>query len=251
MKKYRRRKAKTTYPDRHNFKLESGANVIYNVSPGTVIAAGSSVYIGKFSSQRTNFQQFGGVFSLNLDNALATLPYLSSNFDRYKINAIKIRVIPENNFAAVAGAGTLPTMKVCYDFDDNNIPSVGDIEVRRGKTHLLNKPFTITLTPKINHLIYQSGTVSAQSPQKAPWINMNALLVPHYGVKFMIRDWYSNATTLNDLQLRFQITYMVSVKEQVAVNRAPSLIEEEDTQPTLVEDLSQNEVPSLYNPERE
>lgn len=238
--KYRRSKAKVSYPDRHNFKLEAGANVIYNSAPNVVTPAGLSLSIGEVVKQRTNFYQFGGALYFSLDKCLATTAFLAANFDRYKINMIKIRVIPENNFSAVSGAGTLPTMKVVYDYDDANIPTVGDVEVRRGKTYLLDKPFSIMLKPKVNQLIYNTAGVSAVSPQPAPWINMASLLVPHFGVKFMIRDWHSNSSG-NDLQLRFQIIYLVSVKEQLALKRGPSLIEEDAAPIEVIEDLALDE----------
>lgn len=254
-KKWRKRKAKATYPDRHNWKLEAGASVIYNSAPSVVSAKGS-VFIGNVVKQRDNFYQFGGAFNFNLSNVISTDNFLSSNFDRYKINGIKIRVIPENNFSNTSGGGTLATMKVCYDFDDSICPTVGDIEVRRGRTHLLNKPFTISLTPKILQQVYlaYNGVTKqiscANSPVKATWINMGNPSVPHYGVKFMVRDWYST-TAPNDLQVRFQITYMISTKEQIAIGRGPSLVEEYDPDSAEIPtDPSGNqvEVPSLYNP---
>jgi len=253
-KKYRRRKAKTTYPDRHNWKLEAGANVIYNNGSSSTVASGGSVAISNKVVQRTNFSQFGGAFYFSLDKCLGTAAYLSANFDRYKINAIKVRVIPENNFSNVAGSGTLATMKVCYDYDDNTIPFVGDIEVRRGRTYRLDKPFTISLTPKVNNVVFAGAAGSATAPMKAPWLNMSSLTVPHYGIKFMIRDWYcTTSSPPNDLQLRFQITYMISVKEQIAVNRGPSLVESIDGETQILTDSSGNvEIVSLYNPaERE
>jgi len=244
--KYAKRKAKVSYPDRHNWKLDAGANVIYNASPNVVTSAGQSVVIGNVVKQRNNYYQFGGSFYFNLDKCLATMPYLSANFDRYKINAIKIRVIPECNMALVSGSGSLPTMKVCYDYDDSFTPTVGDIEVRRGKTHLLDKPFNIYLSPKINNLVYNTSVTTATSPKPATWINMNALLVPHFGVKFMVRDWYATNSP-NDLQVRFQITYMISVKEQLAVGRAPSLVEDQDI--AIPGDAGTAQEPeSLYNP---
>jgi len=246
--KYARRKAKVSYPDRHNWKLDAGANVIYNSSAGVCSAAGTSITIGKFVAQRNNYTQFGGAFDFNLNKCLSTTSYLAANFDRYKINAIKINVIPENNFANVSGQGILPTMKVVYDYDDSNVPSVGDVEVRRGKTYRLDKPFSIYLSPKVGSVIYNTQTNSGTSPLKAPWLNMSSLLIPHFGVKFMVRDWYA-PQTLNDIQVRFVITYMVSVKEQIAVGRAPSLIEDQDVR--IPAETGPDEEPeSLYNPVR-
>jgi len=244
--KYARRKAKVSYPDRHNWKLDAGANVVYNSSAGVVTAAGTSITIGNIVKQRSNIFQFGGAFDFNLDKCLSTMPYLAANFDRYKINAIKLRVIPENNFANVSGQGILPTMKVCFDYDDAKVPTVGDVEVRRGKTHRLDKPFNIYLSPKVGAVIYNTQANSGTSPQKAPWLNMASLLIPHFGVKFMVRDWYA-PTSLNDIQIRFEITYMVSVKEQIAVGRAPSLVEDVDVR--IPAETGPDEEPeSLYNP---
>lgn len=234
-RKWKARKSKVTYPDRHNWKLESGANVIYNTTGG-VTAAGLNIAIGKAVAQRQSFSQFGGVFNFNLNTAVSSAGFLLANFDRYKINGIKVRVIPENNFSGVGGGGTLPVMKVCYDYDDAAIPTVGDIEVRRGKNYRLDKPFTISLKPKVNAQIQNTAGVTANAPRSAPWINMGSPLVPHYGIKFAVKDWYTTqGNPPNDLQVRFIITYMISVKEQLAVNRAPSLVESYD--------VSGNEIP--------
>lgn len=239
-RKYQKRKAKVSYPDRHNWKLEAGASVIYNSAPNVVTAKGSSV-IGNVVKQRDNFYQFGGVFNFSLDQCVATNNFLAANFDRYKINAIKIRVIPEMNFASVVGFGTLPTMKVCYDYDDANVPTVGDVEVRRGKTYRLDKPFTINLLPKIGQQLYAGPSINnppaSYAAIKAGWCNMAQRQIPHYGVKFMCRDWYAN-TSPNDMQVRFIITYMLSVKEQLALLKPPSLVEE--TAPDSVELLDTN-----------
>jgi len=247
-----RRKAvkKVTYPDRHNWKLEAGAQVIYNSSGSTVSAAGTSLQISNVVNQRTNFKQFGGAFYFSLDKCLGTAGFLKANFDRYKINAIKIRVIPENNFSNTSGGGTLGTMKVCYDYDDENIPTVGDVEVRRGRTYRLDKPFTVSLKPRVNNVVAGGAGNTAFAPMPAPWCNMAQSGTPHYGIKFMIRDWYcTTSNPPNDLQLRFQITYMVSVKEQIAINRGPSLVE--DVDPQEQELFNINEDPSLYNVTRD
>lgn len=241
-KKYSKRKAKISYPDRHNWKLQAGASVIYNSAPNTIAAKGSVVISNAtVVKQRDNFYQYGGTFNFSLDKCLATDNFLKTNFDRYKINGIKIRVIPEMNFASVVGFGTLPTMKVCYDYDDANVPTVGDVEVRRGKTYLLNKPFSIYLTPKTSYQLYAGPAINnppaSYASQKATWCNMAQLQIPHYGVKFMIRDWYCN-TSPNDMQIRFEITYMVSVKEQLALLKPPSLVEETDPDSVELNDLT-------------
>lgn len=252
-RKHYKRKGKISYPDRHNWVMEGKASVLYNSAPGTPLGTGS-VAIGKVIGQRPNFVQFGGAINFALNQTINATQFLAPNFDRYKINKIKIRVIPENNFSNVNGAGTLATMKVVYDYDDAMVPTVGDVESRRGKTYRLDKPFTINLTPKIAFPLY-SGPVGNQDQaygqMKAGWMNLAQPWTPVYGVKFMVRDWFALSTTpVNDLQVRFQIQYFVSAKEQLSINRAPSLVEEYDPPTTEIVDLSQNEIEACNLPTR-
>lgn len=149
--------------------------------------------------------------------------FLKGNYDMYRINFIKVKVIPECNVSTTSTGGTLPTMKVVYDWDDSSAPTVGDVEIRRGKTYLLNKPFSFKFKPRIGVNCYtNSADPTGFLVQKAPWINMAYPNVNHYGPKFMIRDWYCNNLP-NDIQVRIIITYGVSVKNQLQINRAPSL----------------------------
>jgi len=225
-----------SYPDQHQFKFEVASPCIYNAAGGGGVRGTGCIVLGTPTTQRTNFSQFGGVINFNLAFLMAYDYFLKTNFDRYRINLIKVRVIPENNFSQVSGTGTLATMKIVRDYDDANLPTVGDIEIRRGTTYLLNKPFSFSLKPKMLTGIYSPAvTGSAVIPagvKKADWINMGYAQVPHLGIKFMVRDWFNAG---NDLQVRFQITYMVSVREQLQVGRAPSL--QNDAAPDGIEEL--------------
>lgn len=203
------------YADAHSFKLQSLNSVITN----TVVSgigqpqATGSVFIDNATSLGNRWS-FGGSFRFMANQAMQ-INQLNTFFDRYKINGIKVTVIPQNNFSNVNGGGVLPVIRMCYDYDDNTAPSVGDVWSRRGVERLLDKPFSVYLKPKILHQVY-SPTGNASQPRPAGYIDMAKLDVPHYGLKFAVKDWFATSTP-NDHNLRFEITYYVTVKEQIQI----------------------------------
>lgn len=203
------------YADAHSFKLQAIDTVITN----TVVSgigqprATGSVFIDNALSNGNRWS-FGGSFRFQANQAMQ-INQLNTFFDRYKINGIKVRVIPQNNFANVNGGGVLPVMRMVYDFDDNTAPSVGDVWSRRGVERRLDRPFNVYLKPKILHQVY-SPTGTASQPLRAGYIDMAKLDVPHYGLKFAVKDWFATSTP-NDCNLRFEITYYVTVREQIQI----------------------------------
>lgn len=157
----------------------------------------------------------------------ANVPQMSQMaqyFDRFRINKIKVRIIPEINYANTVGQGVLPVMKVVYDFDDNILTgaTAPSIWARRGKEFRLDKEHSITFVPRVN---YNTSNNSGNIPMliaKAPMMNCVALtnsntnFVQLYGLKFAVKDWYCTAgSPVNQNVCRFEITYHITYKEQL------------------------------------
>lgn len=238
-------KSKTKYADAHSFKLQSIDTSIVNatVGGGTTPKANGSVNIGPATLAASGQNRFwyGGSFRFDLSQTLQ-FNQLNTLFDRYKINKIRVRVIPQLNVADPTGAGVLPVMRAVYDFDDNSTPTVGDIWSRRGIERRLDKPFTMNLKPHMLNLIVGRDGVAANSPRPAGYLDMRYGDVPHFGIKFAVKDWLCNSTP-NTMVLRFEITYFVTVKNQIQIGRAI-----DETEPSLPVDLGEEEEPCENQP---
>ena len=216
---------KLNYSDAHNFKFAGIPTQIttgpYSAGPpvtGGPLSAGAVITQSTASLSPTgrSLYNVAGVFQFcaNTINP-ANWKIVNTTFDRYKINKITVRVIPEFSVSDQANTGTLPVMKVVRDLDDAMVPSLGDVWARRGTLHRLNKPFTITLKPKVAFAI-SNATLGGYAPMPAPWINTTYAAIPHLGVKFGIKDFF-NSITPNNGTIRFEIMYYVSVREQLSV----------------------------------
>ncbi len=208
-----------SYPDRANHKIMSQSTGILNFGAAnlsTPTAFGNGNLLGVVVKNVNNICNFMGAFIFNLNNCPQAFR-MSQLWDRYKVNKIKVKVIPLNNVADVTGAGCIPQMRIVHDYDDNSTQppaNPNNIWARRGKTHRLDKPFTFEFIPRVNYNSVNGQLASVPMLiQKAPWTNCTQIDSPLYGVKFGVRDWYCN-TTPNNLILRFDITYFVSFKEQ-------------------------------------
>jgi len=214
-----RRSNKLSYADQHNFKfagvptlIQTGIGSATPVGTGSVVINATAVpSVGKA------LNNISGAFQLTLAQVNPpNLSMIKTNFDRYRVNKITIRVIPQCNVADVVGAGVIPVMKVVRDYDDFQVPTIADVWSRRGPIHRLDKPFTLSIAPKIP-MVLGTAVTGGYAVMKAGWINMAYPNVPLFGIKFGIKDFYNTATGTNSFQVRFEIMYHLSVREQLAV----------------------------------
>lgn len=242
-RRLRRKSNKLSYADQHNFKF-AGIPTLIQSGPSQLAVGTGSIYIN--STLVPGGKQLNNVtgafqFTLNQVNP-PNLSMINTNFDRYRVNKITVRVIPEYNTADAAGAGTVPTMKVVKDYDDFKAPTLADVWSRRGTLHRLDRPFTISLVPKLPIAVGTSVT-GGYAVMPTTWINMAYVNVPLYGIKFGIKDFYNTSAGTNNNIIRFEIVYHLSVREQLAVQ---SVSEEFQTltlgEDGLVRDLSGNVV---------
>lgn len=207
------------YKDSHNFKLQALETKLYNTGSGSVsVGSTGIVTVGSpvsSSTSGTTFN-FGGAFQFVLKNTYQ-ISQLQTLFDRYRINGIKVKVIPQSNVSDVTNSGTLPTIRLCYDYDDLSNPTPGDIWSRRGIERRLDKPFNVYIKPKMLNQVYGGPSLPVgNSPVPAGWLDMASTNVPHFGLKYAIKDWTLNSNP-NTLAVRFEVTYYCSFKEQMRV----------------------------------
>lgn len=226
------------YADTHSFKLQSIDTTIYNQSNAGIIlpTASGGTFIGSPNTQPNGTMWFGGSFNFLVSNALQW-NQLNTLFDRVKVTGIKVKVIPTFN-VNTAALGVIPTMRMVYDYDDNSTPAVGDVWSRRGVERRLNKPFSVYLKPKVLAMLFGTGITSIPSPKETQFMNCaSAATVPLLGLKYAIKDWpIGLAAGLGGGLVRFEITYYVTFKEQIQVQRtlgeepaqAPTAEDEED-----------------------
>lgn len=111
-------------------------------------------------------------------------------FDQYKINAIKLTFIPRFTGADINPLGTalaVPRIWSVIDYDDaSTLTDQNDAyQYQNCKTHMMHKPFSIYLKPKVAAEVYQS-TIATGYGAKRMYIDCSVPSVPHYGVKLYV-----------------------------------------------------------------
>lgn len=243
VRKGRKWHGKRKYKDTYNFKLTGNENSISTLvgssGPG-VNAFGPGLQITPNPLPLNGVRcRFGGIMTFALSNT-TQFTQLNTLFDRYKINGVRVRFIPEWNSADIIGVGLLPVMKVAMDLDDVTVPTLGDIWSRRGKEYRLDKPFSVYVKPKTLHGIWGGSATNAIFPagtNKSVYLNTGYGAVPHLGLKFGIKDWYAPNSPTANVVLRIETTYFVSFKEQINVGAYGHDGQEENTFEPALEEL--------------
>lgn len=138
-------------------------------------------------------------------------------YDRYKINAVRVKITPLQNVSTSGGTGILPQLAWSFDADDSQLAGNYDDVIRKGyaKTRTLSRPVSIFIRPKVSQEIY-SGNIAlpGYSVVKPLWLDCNSATVPHYGLKMWFRNAQLPANTSGALQcFRFETTYYLSLKD--------------------------------------
>lgn len=222
------RKSKN-YRDVKSFKLQAKTCLIYSTAQGGVAnVSGTGIGFGIDNLQIANNRaSFTGTYVSTL-GATFQVSQLNTLFDRYKIHGVRLRFIPQWNMVDIAGQTVKPVMKIVHDYDDSNINgsnTVGSIWARQGKTiPLSGKSFSVFLRPKVANALYNGALVSGYSTLKAPYINMSYTNVPHYAMKFAIKDWYTTTSSNQNIRMRIEPVYYVSFREQICQGADDTII---------------------------
>lgn len=244
-KQYRSKAFKT---DTKNWKLSTSKSYLYSdqnglmkfTCPGALLNV-KECDVSGFYPAGSNLKSIGGAFAFQFDSALLASK-LSTMFDRYKINGVRVKFIPTFNYNSTATGGTLPIIKIIHDYDDNVVPASSEaIWSRVGKEYRLDRPISMFIRPRVKTLdnfalsVGQStSTITGNTIHKSQWFDMansSTRSIPHLGIKFAIRDFYSPTGANNTNMINIECTYYCSTKEQLntGVSVNDDVDEEKDT----------------------
>lgn len=157
--------------------LYSYKQVVLNPSGiGGISVAAGSTYLNSYQ------------FSLN--QVGPNISAFTQLYDQYKIRKVVMTFVPKFNSSDIDAAGTtggnLSMFASCLDFDDNSIPlAFGDVLERQNAKLHRSKIITRVLKPCVNFNV-STGLTAGVSTKQSPWLDTNAINVPHYGVKIGI-----------------------------------------------------------------
>lgn len=137
--------------------------------------------------------QFGGAMQFQLDQSLQFTDF-ALLYDRYKIKGVKVTIIPlgqpSTNATTQGLADTnYATIAIAVDNDDASLPADWNaVAVKQDcKIRRLSKPISVYIrNPKLAAAVYDGVTNAYTS--KTGWLDMGSTGVPHYGLKFYVRD---------------------------------------------------------------
>lgn len=169
------------------------------------------------SDSMTNTIQWGTAFQFNLSQCLQSQDF-TSLFDRYKINAVSLKIMYQASDALTGGASVLPIINYCYDYDDDAAPLSQSVVMAKQKAKSVilsaNRPITIMIRPRVPTAI-QWGTTALNTlglgVSKSMYINSTYHTAPHFGVKFWMNNFYTPTGANN--QISIQPTFYLSCKD--------------------------------------
>lgn len=199
--------------NKYVFKRAGQEQTIMNTGPGTVALTNTGITgwaLAGTTADANNLYQFGGAFQAQL-NQVEQWGDFAQLFDRYKISGVKLKFIPLTNSSEVGNA--VPMIAYAIDLDDASVPSSYAELNQKYNVHKkrLDKPCSIYIKPRVASSIY-SGLTSGYAVGKPMYIDCNDPGVPHYGLKYWIRDMSLGSTTTNTV-VRIETTYYLSLKD--------------------------------------
>lgn len=170
----------------------------------------------------TGYYDVVGSCSVSL-NQLLNYTEFTTLFDKYKINWVRMRIYAGGNVASINGKGLLPSLVWSIDEDDAVLTglTVDQIREKMGSKERQfpqdGRPISIFWKPRIavtDAFGGNSTTASGLSVKKADYVNATYAGLPHYGVKFALRD-VNLDTTVNGVytNFRFDMTLNVSLRD--------------------------------------
>lgn len=162
-----------------------------------------------------NTAQVGGSLQFKLESAVDYGDF-AQLFDRYKITGVKLKFMYQENIGSTGNNSLLPTFNYSFDGDDADVPTTQLMVTKKQYCHSKvlngNKSFSLFIKPRITAPTTLSGTYTTS---KAKWVDCNTGTgVPHYGVKFWLKDWtYGTVSTPVLNLLTIQPTYYFALKD--------------------------------------
>lgn len=133
-------------------------------------------------------------------------------FDCYRINAVKVHIIPQANSNDTGATDTLSIPVIHYRNDIDDAVSVSNenqiLEMENVKTRRLDRPFTHYFKVNTAGETYNNGITTAYSVNKrGVWIDGQYPNVAHFGFK----AWIVTAN-VQTLRCKFYVTYYMQFK---------------------------------------
>lgn len=170
----------------------------------------------------TGYYDIPGAMSVSL-NQLINYTEFTALFDKYKINWIRLRIFAGGNGASINGKGILPSLVWAVDEDDAVVTGLTADSIREkmgSKERQFpqdGRPISIFIKPKIAVADAWGGsqtTINGLSVKKADYVNCSYAGLPHYGLKFCLRDVLLDTVTNNIYtNFRVDITLGVSLRD--------------------------------------
>lgn len=162
--------------------------------------------------------QLGGAFKFKLVNVLQPADF-GTLFDRYKIMGVKLKFLFQVNNSTGQGLGNtspLPILTYSFDGDDAAVPSdKNSVAVKQyAKERIMNanRTFSVYIKPRVDKLVYAGAVTSGYTSERACWLDMANDSIEHYGLKFWINNWYSDAPS-SSFKLTIVPTYYLACKD--------------------------------------
>lgn len=207
-------------PNKYSFKRQGWEASIINTAPGAVSlqAAGALTgwAIGSANPDANGLYQFGGAMQFQLDQTQNYTDF-TQLFDRYKLSGVKVKFVPLTT-QAFPGA-SVPMIAYAIDLDDATLPTSYDTVNTKYNVHKkrLDKACSIYIKPRLAQQIYSGLTSGYAIGPKNTYIDCNDPGVPHYGLKFWLRDCYLPTTTgpavNTNTVIRIETTYYLTLKD--------------------------------------
>lgn len=154
---------------------------------------------------------------------------LTSLWDRYKINFVKVKIIPYNTgsltgaaYSSVYGQSSCLIHSV-LDYDDSTLPlasSSGVDDLRQYQTYkvsnILMKPHVRVVRPTMLTALNDVTGTSIGGKITKGYVNLSNTLVPHFGMKFMFEGMSGgSADIINGFVISFKVEakFYVSLKD--------------------------------------
>jgi len=172
--------------------------------------------VTQYSVTDSGFQEIDLSFKLNQLSAHAEFEYL---FDSYKIESVECTFVYDFNSSnvtagAVASVPALPILGYVVDYDDDaTLGSEGAfMQYDNFKFHRMDTPFTLRIAPRCAIAVYNSATTTGYANSPPIWIDLANNAVPHYGLKFYIRNPLNGAGSTIVGQLSLFTRFHVSLR---------------------------------------
>lgn len=154
---------------------------------------------------------FTGSMAFALNNVQNASDFVGL-YDQYKIRGVKVTFTPLSTSADAGSTQYVPTLYHYQDMDDTTIPTAVEVRQHQNiKIRRLEKPTSIFISyPKA--MVDIGSPTPVTSALSTSWIDCNSSLVPHNGLKFMIRNANLTAQPTNIWACRIDATYYLQFK---------------------------------------